>query len=397
MNPRDLKRLRARLERIQPEPSPLRHRLQDLEHRQQRRALFQLPLSFGGQWLRRGILLYLRHEEPYPVPRVEALPVLTQGEVVRPLIPQETVFLDIETTGNGGAGVLPFLIGLGFWDRGTWVTEQFLLVDPGQEPLLLDWVSRRLRGYTTVVTYNGKAFDLPILLDRFRFHRLPPPDLPTHIDLLHMVRRVMASPSGYRLTEIERWFLGWIREADLPSQWVPRAYFQFLRGQGTTLLRLAVLHHREDIRVLPRLLAQLDRWVRKPLDRHSAADTYKIARLYFRMRDLDRAREFLEAGLSKAQGVTRHRLLKLKAMLHKRQKEWNHALHCWHELLREAPEDPEPAVELSKYYEHRIRDPYRALLYAWKLPQDREETRRRIQRLYRKIQKESPSGFPGLK
>ncbi len=399
MDPRDLRKLRERLERLTGSapspPSPLQVRLQQWEAYQRRQSVYQLPLVLGGQWLRRGGVLYLRHEEPLSPPHTLALRALTAGAISLDIHPCQMVFLDVETTGNGGAGVLPFLIGLGFWNVDQFITEQFLLADPGQEALLLEWIHQRLQRFSVVVTYNGRSFDLPVLQDRLRLHRLAPLTFEGHLDLLHAVRRVVDAPQGYRLTAVEQHLLGWVRDADLPSSWVPRAYFQFLHGRGTTLLRLAVLHHRHDIRVLPRLLMKLDEWVRTPTERHTAADLYKIAKLYFRLREMGLAHRFVEEGLRRASGVDRQRLLKLKAFLHKREKEWHLALQCWQLLVREMPNDLESVEEISKYYEHRARDLHQALLYAWRLPQDREETQRRIQRLYRKIKSSPFRVFPG--
>ena len=43
----------------------------------------------------------------------------------------------------------------------------------------------------TVVTYNGKTFDLPLIETRYLFHRLETPfaGLP-HVDMLHPARRL---------------------------------------------------------------------------------------------------------------------------------------------------------------------------------------------------------------
>ena len=57
----------------------------------------------------------------------------------------------------------------------------------------------RRRAAGTVVTYNGKTFDLPLIETRYLFHRLETPfaGLP-HVDMLHPARRLWRAATAPR-------------------------------------------------------------------------------------------------------------------------------------------------------------------------------------------------------
>ena len=102
------------------------------------------------------------------------------------------LFLDTETTGlSGGAGTVAFEIGVGFLDGRGLVIRQYVMRDYGEEAAMLSEIAALLRRYDTLVTFNGKSFDLPLLESRLIMARirLPVTQMP-HLDLLHAARRV---------------------------------------------------------------------------------------------------------------------------------------------------------------------------------------------------------------
>src|SRR5690349_17601650 len=102
------------------------------------------------------------------------------------------LFVDLETTGiAGGAGTYAFLVGCAWFAGGTFRTRQFFLSSFTAERALLEAVGDLGSEAGTVVTYNGKSFDVPVIETRFALHRLPSPfgEMP-HIDMLHPARRM---------------------------------------------------------------------------------------------------------------------------------------------------------------------------------------------------------------
>ena len=54
---------------------------------------------------------------------------------------------------------------------------------------MLRLLAERIEAASCLVTYNGKAFDWPLLRTRFVMNRLAVPEPVMHLDLLHCARR----------------------------------------------------------------------------------------------------------------------------------------------------------------------------------------------------------------
>jgi uncharacterized protein YprB with RNaseH-like and TPR domain len=82
--------------------------------------------------------------------------------------PAEAVFLDTETTGlAGGAGTYAFLVGIGFFTPEGFTVRQYLMPDLGEEKAMLALLAEELRPFGSMVTFNGRVFDLPLLQTRY--------------------------------------------------------------------------------------------------------------------------------------------------------------------------------------------------------------------------------------
>jgi uncharacterized protein YprB with RNaseH-like and TPR domain len=171
-------------------------------------------------------------------------------------------FMDLETLGIFGRPVI--LFGLGCLGPDGFTIHQFLLRDIEEEPAALCTMHHLLKGATVLVTYNGKSFDWPYLIERCAYYGLDPlPDLP-HIDLLHYSRRFWkASVPDCRLSSIERKFLGIVRDVDIPGMLVPEWYIHYQQTGNCGPLVPIVRHNRQDIASLVHLLALLRRKARE--------------------------------------------------------------------------------------------------------------------------------------
>jgi uncharacterized protein YprB with RNaseH-like and TPR domain len=172
------------------------------------------------------------------------------------------LYIDTETTGlAGGAGTLPFLIGMAWFEGGRLRVEQSLLERPGLEAPMLARLAERLRESSAVVSFNGKSFDWPLLRTRFILQRLAVPALPAHLDLLHCARRVYKRRLGsVRLIHLEEQVLGFTRIDDMPGELIPQTYLGFLRGHVPGAALAPILeHNRLDLVALAALLGELAR------------------------------------------------------------------------------------------------------------------------------------------
>jgi uncharacterized protein YprB with RNaseH-like and TPR domain len=105
---------------------------------------------------------------------------------------RRALFFDTETTGlAGGTGTVPFLIGIAWFEDESMRIQQLFLPEMGKEAPMLHWLRERVQQSSCVVSFNGKAFDWPLLRTRFVLNRVPAPSLPPHLDLLHCARRVL--------------------------------------------------------------------------------------------------------------------------------------------------------------------------------------------------------------
>jgi uncharacterized protein YprB with RNaseH-like and TPR domain len=174
--------------------------------------------------------------------------------------PEDCLFLDTETTGlAGGGGTLAFLTGLARVRDGRLCVRQHLITRFGAEASMLTRLETRPRGTETLVTYNGKCFDVPLLSDRLRLHGMPNPLLALpHLDLLHAARKGFGNRwPDCRLATAEQQLLGYRRRGDLPGREAPRAWLDWVRERRWRGLREVVRHNLADLVSLALLLPAL--------------------------------------------------------------------------------------------------------------------------------------------
>jgi tetratricopeptide (TPR) repeat protein len=214
--------------------------------------------------------------------------------------------LDTETTGlAGGTGTCAFLVGVGTIEDGGFRVRLFFMRDYDEEAAMLAGLAEFLRWYDVLVTYNGKAYDAPLLETRYRLSRKPfPLERMFHLDLLHGARQLWKlRMRNCRLIELESEILGVLREGDLPGELIPYYYFEYLRTRQA--FRLVPLFHHNviDIVSLACLTAVVLPAFAAPTDtrlRH-AADLLGLARWLRRSQQhegaLELYRRSIDAGL----------------------------------------------------------------------------------------------------
>jgi tetratricopeptide (TPR) repeat protein len=169
--------------------------------------------------------------------------------------------LDTETTGLAtAAGTLAFLVGLGWWQGSRFRQVQLLLPDHADEPALLAELASHIPRDGWLVTYNGRGFDWPLLVARYRMAGANPPLHAGHLDLLPLVRRVFRHRmTDARLASVEAELLGLRRNGDVAGWEIPSRYLDYLRFGEPGPLVDVVRHNDEDVRSLARLLVHVDR------------------------------------------------------------------------------------------------------------------------------------------
>jgi uncharacterized protein YprB with RNaseH-like and TPR domain len=329
------------------------------------------------------------------------LAALALDPVLSDVAPRRLLFLDTETTGiSGGAGTLAFLIGMAWFEDESLRVEQLLLRRPGEERPLLIRLAERLAACDAIVTYNGKAFDWPLLCTRAVLNRVPLPRPPAHLDLLPCARRVFARRLGsVRLVHLEAEILGMRREHDVDGAEIPQLYWDFVRGAQTSAFAPVIEHNANDVVALAALLAVLAERFERALPAHAPEDRLGIASVALRWGDFDRAAAFAEDA-ARAGGpadVTVDAWLLASAAARARVRIGAAPLAEVERLLREALDAAagnrarRAAIHLAlaKHFEHAAKNPTAALAHAAHTAdvEGEDASARRIARLVAKMRR----------
>lgn len=261
----------------------------------------RLAEALDGEVVRTGEGVIVRCESPSrPLPvdreRLATLP----GQ---PPAGTALVCLDTETTGLAtAAGTVAFLIGLGWWESDRFRQVQLLLPDHGEERALLTALQAAIPPGAWLVTYNGRTFDWPLLVARYRLARRAAPPHEGHLDLLPIVRRLFRHrmPDA-RLRTAEAELLGLRRIGDVEGWEIPSRYHGFLRGGSASGLVEVVRHNDQDVRSLAWLLAHLEGLLGGSASRSAAppGDLAGLARSFARERRLAEALDCLDAAFGR--------------------------------------------------------------------------------------------------
>ena len=294
-----------------------------------------------------------------------ALNLLAPGAPKDVYDPARWLFLDTETTGlAGGTGTYPFLVGIAWWDAGGLEVEQFFMREQSEEHSLLVALAERMAERRVLVTFNGKAFDWPLLETRFRMTRtikLPAPR--AHIDFLHPARNLWRLRIGsVRLQDLEKHVLGWNRGVDIMSELIPSIYFDYLRG-GSPGPLVPIFHHNQmDLRGLAGLASRILALLSHP-EQHGkdALEFFGISRICERRGESIRARKLYEHSIARVLPPDTDRVARWSlSRLAKREGDLALACELWEGMLGNSREGLQAYEQLAIYYEHQAREPHRA-------------------------------------
>jgi uncharacterized protein YprB with RNaseH-like and TPR domain len=308
----------------------------------------------------------LRHAEGDP------LTVLARDEEVADASLGELLFLDIETTGLGGAGAIAFLVAIArvedSWDGPVLQLRQYLAPSPPDEAALLDLLLEDVDAVgadPVLVTYNGRLFDAPFLDGRATMHRMRGGfDALRHVDLLHASRTVYRGAlTDCRLATVEAEVMRLARHEDeVAGSQVPAWYFRFLRSGDARALWPIVEHNAVDVISLAALTGRLAAMVRGGVEA-VGFEALGLGRLLARAGREAEAQRWYERALEDlTAGPQRDETLLRLAHLHKRAGRRPLAEPLWREVVAHGRSGVLAAwVELAKYYEHERREFARAL------------------------------------
>jgi len=171
-------------------------------------------------------------------------------------LPERVLMLDLETCGLSGAAL--FLVGVLRHLDGVPTVELLLARTYAEEQAVLETLWQTVAAHDVLVTFNGKAFDWPMVLDRSVRYRLTPrvadrcatPDAVEllHVDVLHHARRRWRKQlPDCRLQTLERYVCRRRRSGDIPGHRIPAAYAEFVRTGFERDMEAILYHNAMDL------------------------------------------------------------------------------------------------------------------------------------------------------
>ncbi len=188
---------------------------------------------------------------------------LTQEDLSCPLdlIPEHSLFFDIETTGLSHRASHLYMIGALFRETEEIQLIQWFLQKPSEEKEVLLLFTEYLKKVSSLIHYNGQSFDIPYLKDRCKYWDLDdlfsdnffsdesPENGPfSNLDLYRELRplKQFLGLSSMKQKDVED-FLEFPRKDQMSGQELIQVYQHYLQDLNETDLNLLLLHNHDDL------------------------------------------------------------------------------------------------------------------------------------------------------
>jgi len=285
------------------------------------------------------------------------------------------LFIDLETTGlSGGTGVIPFLIGLGYYRDDKFHVTQFFLGELAEEERMIKEFGQFLSqmNFQSIITFNGKGFDMPLLETRFILHRqaFSLSGLP-HLDFLYSARSLWRHKhESCRLYHLAREVVQADRAEDIPAAEVPWRFFQYLQTGNFEIVEPVLYHNQEDILSLLGVVIVGSIIFSEAGEEGfaDAMDLYGAGKVMENVGEVEKSVHFfkraLEGKLSEEISLQARRKL---STYFKRGEDWQRAVSLWMEMSasnRASLNQLYSFRELAMYFEHIMKKYEEALKVA---------------------------------
>jgi uncharacterized protein YprB with RNaseH-like and TPR domain len=276
------------------------------------------------------------------------------------------LFIDLETTGlSGGTGVIPFLIGLGYYRDDKFHITQFFLGELAEEERMIQEFGQFLSqmNFQSIITFNGKGFDMPLLETRFILHRQPfsLSGLP-HLDFLYSARSLWRHKhESCRLYHLAREVVQADRAEDIPAAEVPWRFFQYLQTGNFEVIEPVLYHNQEDILSLLGVVIVGSIIFSEAGEEEfaDAMDLYGAGKVMENVGEVEKSVDFfkraLEGKLSDEISLQARRKL---STYFKKGEDWERAVSLWKEMTasnRASLNQLYSFRELAMYFEHKMK------------------------------------------
>jgi uncharacterized protein YprB with RNaseH-like and TPR domain len=296
--------------------------------------------------------------------------LLAKDERFKELDLRKTLFLDTETTGlTGGTGIIAFMVGLGFFQGDEFHVCQLFMRDYSEERASLSILKDFLESFQFLITFNGRLYDIPLLETRFILSRMTSKirEMP-NFDLLFPSRRIWKGAyENCRLVTLESQLLGQERTDDVPSEWIPYLYFDYIKTGDARKIFRVFYHNQMDILSMVALVGRIhlvyhDHQAIQP---RKGIEHFSLGRLFWDHGDLKKAIPCFETALKRCDEDLVWEVMTWLSRAFKKTGQGEKALSLWEEMVTwPHQKDAFPYIELAKYHEHRLEDVEGAIAYV---------------------------------
>ncbi len=178
-------------------------------------------------------------------------------DIIRYLdIPDDPLFLDIESTGLSPIRSFIYMISLVYYEGDSAVFENITAENASEEEQLLNALIPILNSHTNLIHYNGDKFDIPFIEKRCAAYGIEL-DLKDHgsLDIYKAakpLKDILGLP-GCRQKDIER-FLGVHREDKYSGKELIDVYKQYSETRDEDLYKLLYQHNHDDVMGMLKIL-----------------------------------------------------------------------------------------------------------------------------------------------
>lgn len=174
----------------------------------------------------------------------------------------KSCFLDIETTGLSRNKNIVYLIGIIYYNlnSNSWVLKQIFANKINKEADILLKTIKLLNKYSTIINYNGSAFDIPFLNARLKYHNIDYYiEKEKSFDIYKIVRseKDILNLKNLKLETLEK-YMGIQRQDIYSGKECIKLYYDYLENMDLSLQEDILRHNREDLVYMLEIMPILD-------------------------------------------------------------------------------------------------------------------------------------------
>ena len=182
--------------------------------------------------------------------------------------------------------------------------------------------------------------------------------------MLYPARRVWKLKlESCRLVSLEENILGHVRHDDIPGSMIPAVYFDYLEDRDASAIKRVLEHNELDILSMVSLLCRLSAMLQDPMSESDGGlELLGISRIFEAHGRTGDMVKCLEACTDSGRYDVKLQAVKRLTTVYKRENRYDLALEHWHAIESESSGfDLFHLIEMAKYYEHKEKNPGKAL------------------------------------